>query len=259
MKTCDPSARQVEAGDYVGRRPLEFFDANQELIHELQAMGVTGVTTRKLERWRQAHAAPAIEQISVGRGGTVTRWPPGAARQIAALVDLLNRNVPLRECPLALFYRGFPIDPAVVRAGFREMYRGFADVIGDDGDPLDRSDAMARNLARRPSRASMSRQWEKRLRRDRETDLEDVLSAGFTGVIAGEEPTLPGVAALLRAAALDEPVPAELPPDLRRYLGPTAEDTIPPSQRAEVQSRMVGWLQAHPEVIAALGPHFGEA
>jgi hypothetical protein len=224
VKTCDPSARQVEAGNYVGRRPLEF-------------------STPSVWRSNQRQKS---SQISCQHSRPATGAPTAT---------------------LALFCRGFPIDPAVVRAGYREMYRGFADVIGDDGDPLDRSGAMARNLARRPSRASMSRQWEKRLRRDRETDLEDVLSAGFTGVIAGEQPTLPGVAALLRAAALDE---GQDPAEVAGVLGrlqvdglieaiETAEDTIPPSQRAEVQSRMVGWLQAHPEVIVALGPHFGEA
>ncbi|MEU4245718.1 hypothetical protein [Actinoplanes sp. NPDC026619] len=100
--------------------------ANLALIAELESAGVLGVTSRKLERWRQAGAAPDIEQESHGRAGSATRWPPHTGRQIAALVGLLKQQLPLRHCPLVLYHLGYPIDFGVLRAGYLEMYEDFA-------------------------------------------------------------------------------------------------------------------------------------
>jgi hypothetical protein len=189
--------------------------ANLALISEVEAMGVTGVTTRKLERWRQAGALPRTRQESHGRAGTVTHWPPATARQVKALVGLLGQGTPLRRCPFALFALGFPIDVTTLRAGYLEFYEdlgtrlaGLAPEPAGPSDPLDRADAVARAVAQRAGRDSATRRWERRTRRssprhEARMRLQDALFTSLSGLIAGEAPTTAGVADLLTVAGLD--------------------------------------------------------
>jgi hypothetical protein len=189
--------------------------ANLDLIAELAAMGITSVTSRKLERWRQAGALPRMLRESRGRAGTVTRWPPGTARQVAALVGLLDQGVTLRRCPVALFVLGFSIDVAVLRACYLDLYReietGLAGLAPDPAevpDPLDRADAVAQSVVRGAGRRSMTRRWERRIRRDAPravtlARLQDALFTTMTGLVAGETPTAEGISDLLSVAGLD--------------------------------------------------------
>ncbi|MEU4245756.1 hypothetical protein [Actinoplanes sp. NPDC026619] len=102
----------------------------------------------------------------------------------------------------------------------------------DATEPLDRSDAVARTVARRAGRGTMTRQWERRLRRNRRatgigdramTSVEDVLSVGFAGVIAGEAPTAEGASEMLLAAGLDD---GQDPAEVAAVLGQLHIDQI---------------------------------
>jgi hypothetical protein len=189
--------------------------ANLALIAELEAMGVAGVTSRKLERWRQAGALPGIHQESHGRTGTVTHWPPSTAQQVKALVCLLDQGVPVRRCPLALFALGYPIDVTTLRAGYLHLYEevstGLAELTPDPThtpDPLDRADAVAQAVARRAGRGSTTRRWERRARQrssraETRMRLQDALFTSLSGLIAGETPTTAGITDLLAVAGLD--------------------------------------------------------
>jgi hypothetical protein len=189
--------------------------ANLALIAELEAMGVTGVTSRKLERWRQAGALPGIFQESHGRAGTATRWPLVTAAQAKALVGLLGQGVPLRRCPLALFALGFAIDAAALRAGYLDLYEEISTAIAGlspdafhTPDPLDRADAVAQAVARGARRGSSTRRWERRARQgssrtEARLQLQDALFTSLSGLIVGETPTAEGITNLLAVAGLD--------------------------------------------------------
>ena len=189
--------------------------ANLALIAELETMGVPGVTSRQLERWRQAGALPGISRESHGRAGTATRWPPSTAAQAKALVGLLGRRVPLRRCPLALFALGYPLDAATLRAGYLDLYEEISTALaGPSGDgagtpdPLDRADAVAQAVVRRAGRGSATRRWERRARQsssraEARMRLQDALFTSLSGLLVGETPTAEGIADLLAVAGLD--------------------------------------------------------
>lgn len=236
--------------------------ANLALIAELETMGVPGVTSRQLERWRQAGALPGISRESHGRAGTATRWPPSTAAQAKALVGLLGRRVPLRRCPLALFALGYPLDAATLRAGYLDLYEEISTALaGPSGDgagtpdPLDRADAVAQAVVRRAGRG-----FDLRL-----TGLDDFADFFDESAILARTELIPVFLTLATpewTAALAEQLRqlrafAAISADLPEVFGPTAlhnREAMTEPERKEATTLVAKWLSKHPGEAAALEP-----
>lgn len=202
----------------MGSRPV--YSADREVIEECQARGFE-ITARQLERWRSLLPERIVEHEEGFRGSRSVN-PPGYVDQVVAIAETLKSGVPLREVPLALFLRGFPVRLDVLRAAYldilarlrREIDAFNAKTGVSASEPVDQIDAMAARMAARARRSTTGRRWEARARqaiRQRKVEadsvqtlLSGVLSAALIGTFAGVPATPEGVAEVLEVFGLND-------------------------------------------------------
>jgi DNA-binding transcriptional MerR regulator len=76
-----------------------------------ELLRITGITSRQLERWRDAGLIPRPQPAPLPGGGTVSRYPPGTAVQ-ARRIQELQRGLPrsLNEVLVALWIEAYAVD-----------------------------------------------------------------------------------------------------------------------------------------------------
>lgn len=96
--------------------------ADEALMAELCRRGAS-VTPRQLERWRGAGLLPVPVRTWLGRRGSASTYPEGAADIVEALAEIVKRGTPLHEAALDLFARGLSVSEVVLRSAFLEVLR----------------------------------------------------------------------------------------------------------------------------------------
>src|SRR5712691_12006372 len=152
----------------MGSRPV--YGADREAIEECRARGYE-ISARQLERWRPMLPERIVEHEEGLRGSRSVN-PPGYVDQVIAIAETLKSGIPLREVPLALFLREFPVKLEVLRAAYLDILarlRQEVDTLSAQagsaaGEPGDQIDAVAAHMAARARRSATGRRWEARAR-----------------------------------------------------------------------------------------------
>lgn len=232
--------------------------ADADVIVQCAARGDETITVRKLERWRQAKCLPARQATHpAGIRGTATVSPEGYVEQVLAISALLRSGLALRYVPLALFADGFQIEVEALRSACldlsRKLRQWFLELAGDHADPLDQADAIARGmttklggslLAPMANRARKATVAGSGGRREANNVLASALSAAFTGLFAGQEPSIEGTGELLDLAGL---LDSQDLPTSARHLADTSLDSL---ERAVLNADEAEWISARSMVQA---------
>ena len=202
----------------MGSRPV--YKADREVIEECRTRGYE-ISARQLERWRSLLPDRVVE-YEEGLRGSRSVNPPGYVDQVIAIAEALKSGLPMREVPLALFLREFPVELGVLRSAYldilgrvRRVFDTFnAGTRPDATDSADQLDAVAAHMAARARRSGTGRRWEARARqaiRQRQiqaesarTLLSGVLSAALIGPFAGSQATSEGIAEVLEVFGLND-------------------------------------------------------
>jgi hypothetical protein len=198
------------------------YEADRAVIEECIRRGVVDITARKLERWRRYLPERVVEH-QPGVRGSRSLNPSGYVDQVIAINSLIKSGVRLRDVSLRLFEQGFPIAVEVLREAYTDLYGWLrhglttrppgSDVT--DVEPGDRADALAAVHAPGIRGSAAGRRWAKRVRRlvsrggAAQGDNPDMLFAGiisamFTWLVAGEQPSAQGMTDALTAAGLQD-------------------------------------------------------
>jgi hypothetical protein len=221
----------------MGSRPV--YSADWEVIEDCRIRGYA-ITARQLERWRPL-LPDRIAGHEPGLRGSRSANPPGYSDQVIAIAETLKSGIPLREVPLALFLRGFPVKLEVLRAAYldiltrlRQEIDTFNAQIGSAAcEPADQVDAVAAHMAARAHHNTVGRRWQARGReaiRQRQIQadsvqalLSGVLSAALTGPFAGAAATPEGIAEVLVVFGLND---GQDPQQLADHLATMSLDAI---------------------------------
>jgi hypothetical protein len=159
--------------------------ADRELITELEALGVVGVTARRLERYRQAGLIVSQRRRGAGRGGSVSRYQDGTAAFVGELDGVLGEVRSLPFAALTMFGRGRRIPIAGLRAAYLDVFEAVApEPIGDKLDELSRAEEFVRRY-RKVGRRSVLGAWRRRVRGmpGRAESTSDVAGSAFTSTV----------------------------------------------------------------------------
>lgn len=201
-------------------RPV--YEADRAVLEECARRGVSGITVRKLERWRHLLPRRIVEHRS-GLHGSRSGNPPDYVDQVIAVEALLTSGVSLRDVPMRLFEQGFEVDLKVLRTAYADLYarvreglvKALPDTARADVEPADRADALASIHARGIRRTATGRQWATRINRlvrqagalegdDSDALFVSTISVMFTWLVAGEPPSAQGTVDALTAVGLND-------------------------------------------------------
>jgi hypothetical protein len=200
--------------------PRPTYEADREVIEACRAHGLE-ITPRQLERWRPFLPARDVAHTEGVRGSRTTN-PAGYVDQVIAISETLRAGIPLRQLPIVLFMRNFPVRVEVLRDAYLGVFSGIAQQFeslpvrhDSEADDLeDRVDAMAAYMAQHPGQSPPGRRWEARARQlTRQGDVEasssrsllgGALSAAFTGPMTGTPASPEGIAEALDVLGLND-------------------------------------------------------
>jgi hypothetical protein len=204
----------------MAERPV--FEADREVIAACAACGETGITARRLERWRQVGCLPRRVVVHRrGLRGSATVNQGGYGDQVLATAAALRSGLSLRNVPVALFMDGFDIEPDVLKGVYTGLFAAARTIVvkyaedsgGELDDVLDVADGMTRLSLEYADRTPLAR-FKRRARelaaksgKPRRAEAEHLLvaamSAMCTALWAGVAPTPEGTRTLVRVAGLD--------------------------------------------------------
>jgi hypothetical protein len=195
------------------------YEADRAVLDECTRRGVPDITVRKLERWRR-YLPDRLVEHRAGLRGSTTSNPPHYVDQVLALAALVKAGMPMREAPVRLFVRGFSVKAHDLREVYSDLYARLRhglrqDLVSGEADPADRADALAVLHAADMRRRSAGRRWAKRAKQlvarggalqgdDPDTLFVSALSAMFTWMVAGQQPSAQGVVEALSVAGLND-------------------------------------------------------
>ncbi|MBS2545508.1 hypothetical protein KGQ19_01360 [Catenulispora sp. NL8] len=197
--------------------------ADQETIVACRERGETGVTARKLERWRQAGCLPARDHVHVaGVPGSRSTNPDGYVDQVMAVATLMRSGIKLVEGPIALFADGYPVRLEKLKDSYSHfltwLKRRLTEIAVKQMPEVhvaaDIADAAARVLAQHVAGTVLA-PWRQRARKMTKSSpagektsgqqyLDGALSTLLTAVFAGEVPSSEGVGEALTVAGFND-------------------------------------------------------
>jgi hypothetical protein len=166
----------------------------EKLLHETARAGFS-VTRDQLHRWQREGLLPRPRQRGRGRGhGTEVLYPPGTARQLVALCELLQKKRSLDSACWDLWWRSYPVSEERVRGLFHRQV-AYVEAIGNafdaqlDPEPRDEARDLVKALEE-SGRARLSHPVVSRMRRRIGKNRFPTFVNFLAGTAAGKRPEL---------------------------------------------------------------------
>jgi hypothetical protein len=197
----------------------QVYEADRAVLDECTRRGVTDITVRKLERWRR-YLPDRVVEHRPGQRGSHTSNPPHYVDQVLTLDAHLKAGTPLRQAPIHLFAQGFSVKINNLRDAYTDLYTHLRhgltkNLTHIEDEPTDRADRLATLHAAGIRKTATGQRWAKRARQlaaqngphrgdDPDALFTSALSAMFTWMIAGEQPSAEGITEALSIAGLND-------------------------------------------------------